>query len=1276
MRKLIHYLPVVFGLLGCISTAGCGGGDSGNNPAAGTGGSAGAAGTGGSAGASGTGGEGGAAGDAGAPVCGNGLVESGEQCDDGNTVNGDGCSSTCQKEGASEVICQTLPAGPCVVTAGDGGRLITGTVLAPDKIYRGGEVLLDASGKILFVGCKAQCDADATCQAAAATATSISCPSGVVSPGLINTHDHITYTQDAPKPDTGERYEHRHEWRKGDCGHTKISTPGGATNDQILWGELRFLFGGATSTIGSGGVAGLLRNLDKSALEEGLNQTAVDFDTFPLNDSTPPAAMCSGPVACSTYSGAVAPASIAADDSYLPHVAEGINAFAENEFMCLGPQDAAHDVLVAKSAYIHGVGLTASDYAAMAQARTSLIWSPRSNISLYGDTAIVTEAARLGVRIALGTDWLPSGSMNLLRELHCADSLNQTYFGKYFSDFDLWAMVTGNAAAVSAVDDVIGRLEAGKIGDVSIFDGTTNKDYRAIIDAEPKDVQLVLRAGKALYGDDAVISAISASDSCDSVDICGSAKRVCLQGEIGKTYSALQTSANTYAAFFCDTPTNEPTCKPTRPASVNGSTVYSGDVSATDSDGDGIPDATDNCKNVFNPIRPMDNGKQADADNDGVGDACDPCPLDANTTNCTVFNPNDTDGDGVPNATDNCPTVANPGQQDSDNDGKGDACDPCPNAPNPGNAGCPATIYQIKNGTVAAGSTVALTNQLVTGRYASGYYLQVKPGDPDWSGSADFSGLYVYDPSNTVKVGDRVTITTATVANYYSEIELTTPTATVVTSANEAPPAPVVVSPADVATGGAKAAALESVIVEVDDVAVTDIAPAPGAGESAPTNEFVVDNSLRVNDILYLISPFPVVGQQFASLSGILDFRNGNSKLELRSANDVAYGTPIIVSFSPALSFTDVGQAGTPTIPTPLTVVLSNAPTANTFVGITSSDPTSLTVVGGGVTVPAGQTSAQVLVNGLAQSASVTLTASLPPTSLTAAVRVIGAAEQPSIVSLTPSPATTTPGSTLPFVITLDIPAPAGGSSAALALNPANAGTVPATVLIPANELSATFDYVDGSAVAAATLTATLGASQASSNISIVANLCSTTHLVISEIRSRGAGGASDEFVELYNPTSSAVTLDSTWKLEGRSNSTGAYSGRWTGTGKVIASHGHFLLGGTGYAQTPAADESMSGITDATALRLSQGGTPVDVVCYAFNATSSAVFTTDTTYGCEGAPITNNPHNNTSSTATDASIERKPGGADGNCTDTNDNSADFLVSTPSNPQSTASTPVP
>jgi hypothetical protein len=36
----------------------------------------------------------------------------------------------------------------------------------------------------------------------------------------------------------------------------------------------------------------------------------------------------------------------------------------------------------------------------------------------------------------------------------------------------------------------------------------------------------------------------------------------------------------------------------------------------------------------------------------------------------------DSDGDGVPDGSDNCPTIANPTQSDCDNDGIGDACEP------------------------------------------------------------------------------------------------------------------------------------------------------------------------------------------------------------------------------------------------------------------------------------------------------------------------------------------------------------------------------------------------------------------------------------------------------------------------------------------------------------------------------------------------------------------------------------------------------------------------
>ena len=80
------------------------------------------------------------------------------------------------------------------MTAGTIGMFLEGTVLAPGTVYRGGQVAVDGSGAITCVGCD--------CRANAASATVVSCPSGVISPGLINTHDHITYTQNAPSVDT------------------------------------------------------------------------------------------------------------------------------------------------------------------------------------------------------------------------------------------------------------------------------------------------------------------------------------------------------------------------------------------------------------------------------------------------------------------------------------------------------------------------------------------------------------------------------------------------------------------------------------------------------------------------------------------------------------------------------------------------------------------------------------------------------------------------------------------------------------------------------------------------------------------------------------------------------------------------------------------------------------------------------------------------------------------------------------------------------------------
>ncbi|HET6585881.1 MAG TPA: amidohydrolase family protein [Nannocystaceae bacterium] len=506
----------------------------------------------------------------------------------------------------------TVDSGGCELTApGTTGVVLRGTVLDEDGILRGGEVLVRSDGRIACVACDCS-DADG-----AAGVAEVNCGDAVISPALVNPHDHITYANNAPIGMGVDRYEHRHDWRTGADGHAELDVNDNASADVVLGAELRFIMGGATAAASAGGEVGLLRNLDSADTLEGLTTDYANSDTFPLDDANG----LKREQGCDYGSDPTTPASIG-DYPYLPHIAEGIDAAAANEFTCTSSRG-PNDLIGEHTALIHGIALRPDDYAEMQQAGAMLVWSPRSNIVLYGNTAPVTAMDAMGLPIALGTDWVSSGSMNLLRELQCADRLDTDYFDDHFSDRELWRMVTSNAARATGAGSALGTLAAGWVGDIAVFRAKDDaQDHRAVIDANVEDVVLVLRAGEPLYGDDALLSGLGGAD-CETLDVCGVAKRACVaqdtdgRATLAGVRAALEAS---YPLFFCGEPDDEPSCLPYRPGSYAGRNDH-------DADGDGIDDGDDDCPRVFNPVRELETA-QGDADQDGRGDVCDPCPLD------------------------------------------------------------------------------------------------------------------------------------------------------------------------------------------------------------------------------------------------------------------------------------------------------------------------------------------------------------------------------------------------------------------------------------------------------------------------------------------------------------------------------------------------------------------------------------------------------------------------------------------------------------------------
>lgn len=156
-----------------------------------------------------------------------------------------------------------------------------------------------------------------------------------------------------------------------------------------------------------------------------------------------------------------------------------------------------------------------------------------------------------------------------------------------------------------------------------------------------------------------------------------------------------------------------------------------------------------------------------------------------------------------------------------------------------------------------------------------------------------------------------------------------------------------------------------------------------------------------------------------------------------------------------------------------------------------------------------------------------------------------------------------------------------------------------------------------------------------------------TALVVINELMSDGTTSAADEFVELYNPGSSAVSL-SGWKLAYRAaNGNPGVVLHTFATGAQIPADGYFVLGGTAFVGKTdgALSGSMAAAGGQIAL-LDENDGVIDGVAYGAVDTGA----TAGTYA-EGSPA--------DAPEKGGSISRTP-----NCQDTDDNSADFVKTKP------------
>jgi hypothetical protein len=168
-------------------------------------------------------------------------------------------------------------------------------------------------------------------------------------------------------------------------------------------------------------------------------------------------------------------------------------------------------------------------------------------------------------------------------------------------------------------------------------------------------------------------------------------------------------------------------------------------------------------------------------------------------------------------------------------------------------------------------------------------------------------------------------------------------------------------------------------------------------------------------------------------------------------------------------------------------------------------------------------------------------------------------------------------------------------------------------------------------------------------------------HLVISELLA-GAASASDEFVELFNPTSASLPLEGLEVVYvSASGATVTRKAAWSVGATSIPAGAHLLVGNEAGAFALLSDATYAGGLAATggsvALRIQGASGAIDALGW-----GTAVST-----WLEGGPAP--------ATAAGASLERLPGGADGSFQDTDDNRVDFIERDVPDPQNSASPPI-
>jgi cytosine/adenosine deaminase-related metal-dependent hydrolase len=315
---------------------------------------------------------------------------------------------------------------------------------------------------------------------------------GTIYPGLLDLHNHLVYNV-ATLWNVPRAFKNRDQWQRNDGYRENITMPLGVLTKKldtvkaiVRYVETKVLLGGTTAVQGMRSkfgastpfYTGAVRNFENSD-DARLPESGSRIPNLDVNRASDLDSFRNG---------------LASRSAYFYHLCEGIDEPTRKHYQNLVDNDLLGNSLVA----IHCLALDGPDLTNLAEKGGKIVWSPLSNLLLYGKTI---DAKRLeNVPFTIGCDWTPSGSKNLLEEIKVA-WLSAQDDGSTLSQEDLVAAVTRNAARAVGWGEALGTIEKGKYADLLVTDTVADDPYDNLLRATEANVKLVVIAGYPRHGD-------------------------------------------------------------------------------------------------------------------------------------------------------------------------------------------------------------------------------------------------------------------------------------------------------------------------------------------------------------------------------------------------------------------------------------------------------------------------------------------------------------------------------------------------------------------------------------------------------------------------------------------------------------------------------------------------------------------------------------------------------------------------------------------------------